>query len=45
LDDLDHSSHVPASEVGKEFSETAEHKFQTPGNYPEESIKHILVTS
>ena len=35
---------VPSSypyEDGTECSETSEYKFQTSGNYPEESIKHL----
>jgi len=30
----------PAYEDGAECSETSAYKIQTPGNYPEESIKH-----
>jgi len=35
-----HSSHLPAYEDGTECSETSAYKFQTPSNYPEESIQH-----
>ena len=31
----------PAYEDGTECSETSAHKFQTPGNNPEESIQHL----
>ena len=31
----------PASEDGTVCSETSEHKIQTPGNNPEESIQHL----
>jgi len=34
--------HLPAYEDGKECSETSAYKIQMPGNYPEESIKHVL---
>ena len=35
------SSYPPAYEDGKgRYSETSTHKIQTPGNYPEESIKY-----
>jgi len=26
-----------------EFSETSAYKIQTPGNYPEESIQHLII--
>jgi len=31
---------LPAYEDGTECSETSAYKLQTPGNYPEESIRH-----
>jgi hypothetical protein len=34
-------SYLPAYEDGTECSETSAYKIQTPGNYPEESIKHL----
>jgi hypothetical protein len=34
--------HLPAYEDGTECSETSAYKIQTPGNYPEETIKHVL---
>jgi len=34
------SSHLPAYEDETECSETSEYKIQTPGIYPEESIRH-----
>jgi len=34
-----HSSYLSASEDGTECSKTSAYKTQTPGNYPEESIK------
>ena len=37
-----HSSHLPAYEDGTESSETPAYKIQTPGNYPEKSIKQIV---
>ena len=33
-------THIPAYEDGTECSEKSAYKFQTPGNYPEVSIKH-----
>jgi hypothetical protein len=36
-------THLPAYEDGTECSETSAYKLQTPGNYPEESIKHSVV--
>jgi len=33
-------THLPAYEDGTECSKTSAYKFQTPGNYPEESIQH-----
>ena len=33
-------SHLLAYEDGTECSETSAYKFQTPGNYPKESIQH-----
>ena len=33
--------HLPAYEDGTECSEMSAYKIQTPGNYPEESIKHV----
>ena len=35
-----HSSYLSAYEDGTQCSETSAYKIQTPGNYPEESIKH-----
>jgi len=35
-----HFSHLPAYEDGTECSEMSAYKFQTPRNYPEESIQH-----
>jgi hypothetical protein len=35
-----YSSYLPAYEGGTECSETSAYKIQTPGNYPEESIRH-----
>ena len=32
--------YLPAYEIGRDCSETLAYKIQTPGNYPEESIKH-----
>jgi hypothetical protein len=41
-----HSSHLPAYEDGRVFSETSAYKIQTPGNYPEESIqRHVCYKS
>jgi hypothetical protein len=40
LGETSHSSHLPAYEDETEYSETSAYKFQTLGNYPEESIKH-----
>jgi hypothetical protein len=37
---VDVDLHLPAYEDGTECSETSTYKIQTPGNYPEESIKH-----
>jgi len=34
-------SHLPAYEDGTECFETSAYKFQTPGNYPEESIQQV----
>ena len=34
------NEHLPAYEDRTECSETSAYKTQTPGNYPEESIKH-----
>ena len=34
------NSHPPAYEDGTECSETSEYKIQTPGNYPDERIRH-----
>jgi len=33
--------HLSAYEDGTECSETSAYEFQTPGNYPEESIKYV----
>ena len=38
-----HSSHPPAYEDGTECSETSAYKIQTPGNYPEESIRVLML--
>ena len=35
-----HSPYLSAYEDGVECSETSAYKIQTPGNYPEESIRH-----
>jgi len=35
----------PAYEDGTECSETSEHKIQTPGNNPEESIQQLSTSS
>jgi len=32
--------HLPIYEDGTECSETSAYKIQTPGNYPQKSIKH-----
>jgi len=36
---MKHPSYLPAYEDGTQCSETSAYKIQTPGNYPEESIK------
>jgi len=37
-----HSSRPPAYEDGTESSETSEYNIQTPENYSEQSIQHVL---
>ena len=34
-----HSSYLPASEDGRDCSETSAYKIQTTGNYPDESVQ------
>jgi len=41
---MKNSSYLPAYEDGTECSETSAYKIQTPGNYPEESIQHLMGT-